>query len=314
MPASDKFPRVRDVVPLKPRSDSAPTSKEGKKLYERLAAIVGFSTKDGLGNTYSVITLAGAVAIKRTAVDGAMSTVMPNTPDWTRAAILLLNAHKNSGKVAGKPKSMFKPSTRSGSSSGSGSSASASASSASAPAWASQPYVAEIAALVGFTGPSATTPGIAYAVKMVDIGGVAAPAIDVASGGGVTGSTGATSTITPEGATWVASALEVFAAKSAKDAGVTLPTGGAPGTMTVTSALTGSEGSVFPMESVPSSDVLADQAQQTVDAALSEGGMAVSSGNFDAAGASALAKYKWFIVAGVGFAGFYYARRAGWLK
>lgn len=313
MPASDKFPRLRDVVPLKPRSDSAPTSKEGKKLYERLAAIVGFSTKDGLGNTYTVIKLAGAVAIKRTALDGAVSTVMPNTPDYTRAAILLLNAHKNSGAVAGKPKSMFKPSTRSGSSSGSGSSSSAA--SASAPAWASQPYVAEIAALVGFTGASATTPGIAYTVKMVDIGGVAAPAIDVASGGGVTGSTGATATITPEGATWIASALEVFAAKSAKDAGVTLPTSGTPGTLTVTSEQTGSEGSVFPLESVPSSDaVLVDQAQQTVDAAIAEGGMTVSSGNFMATSASALAKYKWFIVAGVGVAGFYYARRAGWIK
>jgi hypothetical protein len=267
-----------------------------------------------LGNTYTVIKLAGAVAIKRTSVGGAVSTVMPNTPDWTRAAILLLNAHKNSGVVAGKPKSMFKPSTRSGSSSGSGSSSSAAP--ASAPAWASQPYVAEIAALVGFTGASATTPGIAYTVRMVDIGGVAAPAIDVASGDGVTGSTGATATITPEGATWVASALEVFAAKSAKDAGLTLPTGSTtPGTITVTGMQTGSEGSVWSSESVPSSDAaLVDQAQQTVDAAIAEGGMTVSSGNFMATGASALAKYKWFIVAGVGVAGFYYARRAGWLK
>lgn len=314
MPASDKFPRINDIVPLKPRAKAdAKPSTEDKKLYSRLAAIIGFSTKDGLGNTYAVIKLAGAVAIKRTAADGAMSTVMPNTPDWTRAAILLLNAHKRASASSPRTqKGAFKSSGRSGSTTDTASQPATSGS--SAPAWASQPYIAEITALAGFSGVSATTPGVAYAVKMVDLGGYQAPAIDVASGGGTTGGTSTTATVTPDGSTWVAAALEVFAAKSAADAGIAPPAYGPAGALTVTGEQTGSEGSVWLSEGVPSSDAaLADQAQQTVNAALSEDGTTVSS-TFASTGAGALAKYKWLILAGVGVAGFVYARKQGWIK
>ena len=323
MPASDKFPRIKDIIPLKPRSGTGAATTGDKKLSERLKAIMGFALTDAAGTTYTVTTVMGAVAIKRTAKDGAvLGTLLPGAPEYARTALMLLNASKSRSTFKSKPKGMFKPSSRSGSSSGGGAGTgdqSGDQTGSQTPAWASQPYLTEISALSGFTGPSATTAGITYTVKMIDLTGLQAPAIDVVTGGGATGSTSATATVTPESATWIAAALEVLAAKSAKDTGIAPPGSTTPGTITVTSEQTGSEGSVWSSESVPSSDALADQAQQTVDAALAEGGagggaMTVSADGAAASGESMLGKYKWLIVGGVGIAVVWYGNKQGWFK
>ena len=106
------------------------------------------------------------------------------------------------------------------------------------------------------------------------------------------------------------------------DAGIAPPSSGPAGTLTVTTEQTGSGGSVWTSESVPSSDDLAQQAQQTVDAALSEGGeggagggaMTVSADGAAASGESMLGKYKWLIVGGVGIAVVWYGNKQGWFK
>lgn len=324
MPASDKFPGIKDIIPLKGRSGTATTGD--KKLSERLKAIMGFALTDAAGTTYTVTTVMGAVAIKRTAKDGAvLGTLLPGAPEYARTALMLLNASKSRSTFKGKPKGMFKPSASSGSSSGGGagtgdqSGQTGDQTGSQTPAWASQPYLTEISALSGFTGPSATTAGITYTVKMIDLTGLQAPAIDVVTGGGATGSTSSTATITPETSTWLAAALEVLAAKSAVDAGIAPPGSTTPGTLTVTTEQTGSGGSVWTSESVPSSDDLAQQAQQTVDAALAEGGagggaMTVSADGAAASGESMLGKYKWLIIGGVGIAVVWYGNKQGWFK
>jgi hypothetical protein len=325
MPASDRFPLIKDIIPLKTRSGTGAATGD-KKLSERLKAITGFALTDAAGTTYTVTTVMGAVAIKRTAKDGAvLGTLLPGAPEYARTALMLLNASKSRSIFKGKPKGMFKPSASSGSSSGGGagtgdqSGQTGDQTGSQTPAWASQPYLAQVAALSGFTGPSATTAGVTYTVKMIDLAGLQAPAIDVATGGGATGGTGSTDTITPESATWVAAALEVLAAKSNVDAGIAAPGSTTPGTLTVTSEQTGAGGSVWSNEGLPSSDVLADQAQQTVDAALAEGGagggaMTVSGGDAAASGESMLGKYKWLIVGGVGIAVIWYGNKQGWFK
>lgn len=321
MPASDRFPRINEQIPLKPRSGQ----KTKKTLEERVAALVGFSFKDKNGTTYTVGTVGGRVTVKVGAVGGGAVAVTPASPDWKRIALMTVNTYAAQGALKSKPKGMFKPSSRSGSSSGDGagtgdqSGQTGDQTGSQTPAWASQPYLTEISALSGFTGPSATTAGITYTVKMIDLTGLQAPAIDVVTGGGATGSTSSTATITPETSTWLAAALEVLAAKSAVDAGIAPPSSGPAGTLTVTTEQTGSGGSVWSNEDLPSSDALADQAQQTVDAALSEGGagggaMTVSGDGAAASGESMLGKYKWLIVGGVGIAVVWYGNKQGWFK
>ena len=322
MPASDKFPGIKDIIPLKGRSGTATTGD--KKLSERLKAIMGFALTDAAGTTYTVATTMGAVSIKRTAKDGSvLGTLLPGAPEYARTALMLINAYNRKQVFSAKPKGMFAPSRQSGGSTGGGAQGDtgdqSGGSQTATPMWVSQPYLAEIAALSGFTGPSATTAGVTYTVKMIDLTGLQAPAIDVVTGGGATGGTSATATVTPESATWIAAALEVLAAKSAKDTGIAPPGSTTPGTITVTSEQTGSEGSVWSSESLPSSDALADQAQQTVDAALAEGGagggaMTVSADGAAASGESMLGKYKWLIVGGVGVAVIWYGNKQGWFK
>jgi hypothetical protein len=69
-------------------------------------------------------------------------------------------------------------------------------------------------------------------------------------------------------------------------------------------------------EGVPSSDALADQAQQTVDAAVADAGgaMTVSADGAAATGESMLSKYKWPLILGIGVAGLWYGNKQGWFK
>ncbi len=180
MPASDRFPSIFDNIPLKGRDPTK--TKDKKTLAERLSAIVGFTYKDAAGTTYSVGRhQSGVVSIKRTAKDGAVSVLLFGSPDFNRTALMLLNAQKSRAVFTGKPKGMFKPSSQSGSSSSSGGDQSGQTGDQSGQAgeqtgtlttvWANQPYLAEMLALVGFTGPDYQNIGQTLTVKKVTLDG-----------------------------------------------------------------------------------------------------------------------------------------------
>lgn len=323
MPASDRFANINDSIPLKRRSQIAATTKD-KKLSERLKTIMGFALTDAAGTTYTVATTMGAVSIKRTAKDGSvLGTLLPGAPEYARTALMLLNASKSRSIFKGKPKGMFKPSASSGSSSGGGegtgdqSGQSGDQSGSQTPSWASQPYIAEMLALAGFTGPNFQAPATTFTVKKVELDGFEAPAVD----GSYMSDTGPmTTTSTPKDENWVTIALLVLESKSKTDAGLTPSTSSTPGTLTVTTEMTGSEGSVWTSEGVPSSDdALAQQAQATIDAAVAEAGagggaMTVSADGAAASGESMLGKYKWPLILGIGVVGLWYGNKQGWFK
>jgi hypothetical protein len=94
--------------------------------------------------------------------------------------------------------------------SGSSSDTSAGAGGTSAPAWSTQPYLNEMLAISGWTGPSFNMPSVTLTVKSSTLDGVAAPVI------GVTSSTGEVE-VTPAMAEWSGYASNVIASKAEDD-------------------------------------------------------------------------------------------------
>jgi hypothetical protein len=145
--------------------------------------------------------------------------------------------------------------------------------------WAGASYLMEIAALVGWTGPSSTIPGVNYAVRQVTLDGVSAPAIDVVSASG-------TKTVTPNMPEWTATALEVITAKAVGVAAQPGP----QGTMTVTGeTISGQDYLPSGEGDVPSSGdgQGISQPVSVSDEAAPEGGIAEK-----------VMEYKWWILGG----------------
>jgi hypothetical protein len=147
----------------------------------------------------------------------------------------------------------------------------------------------QIAALVGWTGPSSTLPGVVYLVKQVTLDGVSAPAIDVMSASGTT-------TVTPNMPEWYATAVEVITAKAVGVAAQSGP----QGTMTVTGeTISGQDYLPSGEGDVPSSGdgQGVSQPVSVSDEAPSEGGLVEK-----------VKEYKWWILGGA--AAYVFAHRS----
>jgi hypothetical protein len=197
-----------------------------------------------------------------------------------------------------------------GSGSGSDAGSGSGSGSGSAPSWATATYVNEILAIAGKTIPSNYYPGVTYTVATTTLDGFTAPAISVTVSGG------SPTQVLPTSAEWTNTASLTLAAKQAADAGVAPPTTGG-GTITVTSTPTGGEGSVWTDSSAayPTGEAssLSAQAQATVDASVTPTELITDDEDVETVSTDVsaeteegfLAKYKWWLVGGVGAAGAY---------
>lgn len=247
------------------------TPTESARIYaarKELAKMVGWSGTAASGISYKVTkALSGkpSLLVQAKGTQGFRTVVDADTRAWLAVAEAALAAYRaksvfrpsaGSGKPVAPSTSTTTTTTDTSAGAGAGETStdtgSGSSGGASTPAWYSQPYLNEMLAISGWTGPSFNMPSVTLTVKSSTLDGVAAPVIGVAS------STGAVD-VTPIMAEWSAYASNVVASKAEDDqrkaSGTPAPfTGGGGGSTRVTSDTSSSGYNIWSSDSVPSSE------------------------------------------------------------
>jgi hypothetical protein len=257
--------------PLPGNTAKALTPTESARIYaarKELAKMVGWAGTASSGISYKVTkALSGkpALAVQAKGERVFRTIVDADTRAWLAVAEAAIAAYKAKSVFrpsagSGKPVSPSTSTTTTDTSAGTSETptdTSGSSGGASTPAWFSKPYLNEMSAVVGWTGPSYNMPGVTLAVKSTTLDGVAAPVISVTSTAGRDSQTAVD--VTPAMAEWAGYASNVVASKAEDDqrkaSGTPAPSSGGSsgGSIRVTSDTT-SGYNIWSSDGVPSSD------------------------------------------------------------
>ena len=284
---------------------------------KELAKMVGWSGTASSGISYKVgkpFSGKPSLLVQAKGAQGFRTVVDAGTRAWLAVAEAAIAAYKAKSVFrpsagSGKPVSPSTSTTTTDTSAGAGETptdtGSGSSGGASTPAWYSQPYLNEMLAISGWTGPSFNMPGVTLTVKSSTLDGVSAPAI------GVTSSTGAVD-VTPIMAEWAGYASNVVASKAEDDqrkaSGTPAPSsGGSSGGSTRVTSDTSSGGyNIWGTDTVPSSEdgtsapaAAPAEFKPSEEVVPSEAATLVSDDTTPAVGEeSFLSKNKWYVAGG----------------